>query len=72
MSGYSSDGSERSKAEQVAEWIGFESSAEHALGRCRECQKVVWICLSLQPAGMADSCEEHEPLCRRQRGGCDV
>jgi hypothetical protein len=37
--------------------------ADHLLGRCKECRTVVWICTSIRPAGMAESCEEHEPLC---------
>lgn len=45
---------------------------DHLIGRCKECESEVWIDTSLREAGMAESCEEHEPLCQLQEGGCSA
>lgn len=63
--------SKRTKAEQVVSWVGrLEPEEDHALGRCEECEAQVWIDTALRPSGMATRCEEHEPLCHFQGGGC--
>lgn len=48
----------------------FEPPAEHVVARCQECDSVVWKCTQRQAFGMAESCDEHEPLCHLQDGGC--
>lgn len=64
-------GREQSKGAQFAEavdrYLG-PPEEDHVLGRCQECEREVWIDTGLRPAGMAESCEEHRPLCAFQEG----
>lgn len=43
-----------------------EPEPDHVPGICEECDDEVWIDTNLRPAGMAETCEEHEPLCAFQ------
>lgn len=65
------DGAERSKAEQfaaLADGLLGPPEADHVPGWCSECDQQVRIDTGLRPFGMAESCEEHLPLCQFQEG----
>lgn len=62
-------GSDRSKASQLlafAEENLGPPEADHLPGWCKECDTEVRIDTGLRPFGMAESCEEHLPLCQFQ------
>lgn len=55
-----------SKADDFREWVDrvFEPpEADYVIGRCKECGEEVWISTAHRPHGMAESCNEHWPLC---------
>lgn len=56
----------KSKKEEFRELVDeFSQKPEERLvvGRCGECESVVWIDTEQRKSGMAKNCEEHEPLC---------
>lgn len=64
--------SHRSKAEQLLdsaeENVFTPPEYDHSPGWCKECDEEVVIDMGLRPWGMAESCEDHLPLCRFQEG----
>lgn len=71
-----SDRESSTKAEQLlkfAEDHAFtDPEYDHSPGRCKECEEDVVIDMGLRPRGMAESCEEHLPLCQFQEGSRHV
>jgi len=55
--------SKKQEFRELLERLNKPPKEDFAIGRCTECENVVWIDLSQRVSGMAESCEEHEPLC---------
>lgn len=62
---------DQSKQEAYREFLeqrAFTPKSRFMVGVCKECDKEVWIDTDLRPFGMAEQCEEHEPLSHFQNG----
>lgn len=57
------DKSKKKEFQELMENLSKPSKEKFLPGRCEECQEEVWIDSSLREVGMAQKCEEHEPLC---------